>query len=215
MRSADTELRNTIELHAAASEIASPQWDLDAKVRKKRTHFSKRNFKRTIASTKIEKICWQITLAAFIQPLQYYLRDPAAKDKNITHAAAAPSPLTQPFQCDLQPQIQETQRTTHIDTSTRYRTQRRNQFAHETTAAAPAAHTRYLSSPAAATLHGKSQGFVLRLPAQNKAHATFMQPLQYVSQHPVANLHLCSPPPDDNNHAAIPMRSATADSRNA
>ena len=28
-----------------------------------------------------------------MQPLQYYLRDPAAKDKNITHAAAAPSNL--------------------------------------------------------------------------------------------------------------------------
>ena len=47
-----------------------------------------------------------------------------------------------------------------------------------TTAAATAAHTRYLSSPAAATLHGKTQGFVLRLPPQNKAHATFMHPLQ-------------------------------------
>ena len=42
----------------------------------------------------------------------------------------------------------------------RCRTQRRNQFAHETTPAAPAARTRYLSSPAAATLHGKTQGFV-------------------------------------------------------
>ena len=37
------------------------------------------------------------------------------------------------------------------------------------------AHTRYLSSPAAAILHGKTQGFVLRLPPQNIAHATFMQ----------------------------------------
>ena len=42
------------------------------------------------------------------------------------------------------------------------KTHRRNQ----TTAAATAAHTRYLSSPAAATLHGKTQGFVLRLPPQ-------------------------------------------------
>ena len=50
-------------------------------------------------------------------------------------------------------------------------------MAHERTAAAPAAHTRYLSSPAAATLHGKTQGFVLRLPPQNIAHATFIQPL--------------------------------------
>ena len=150
--------------------------------------------------------------------------------------------LAQPFQCDLQPRLQETHRTTHTGTTivakhiqgtkrpqpqpphtrgTFHRrlqplytekrkiscsgflptthsmqhswthsnairnhsfkkrielrtTHRRNQ----TTAAATAAHTRYLSSPAAATLHGKTQGFVLRLPPQNKAHATFMQPFQ-------------------------------------
>ena len=40
------------------------------------------------------------------------------------------------------------------------------------TAAAPAAQTRYLSSSPAATLHGKTQGFVLRLPPQNRALAT-------------------------------------------
>ena len=34
------------------------------------------------------------------------------------------------------------------------------------------------SSSPAATLHGKTQGFVLRLPPHNKAHATFMQPFQ-------------------------------------
>ena len=59
----------------------------------------------------------------------------------------------------------------------------------ETIQTAPAAHTRYLSSPAEATLHGKTQGFVLRLPPQKKAHATFMQPLQCVLQHDVANPH--------------------------
>ena len=85
------------------------------------------------------------------------------------------------------------------------------------TAAAPAAHTRYLSSSAAATLHGKTQGFVLRLPPQNIAHATFMQPLQCVSQHPVANLHLSThvATSNDDNEAAIPMQSATRDSRTA
>ena len=42
-----------------------------------------------------------------------------------------------------------------------------------------------------------------------------MQPLQCVSQHHVANLHVSThmATPDDNNHAAIPMRSATADSK--
>ena len=71
--------------------------------------------------------------------------------------------------------------------------------------------TRYLSSPAAAILHGKTQGFVLRLPPQNIAHATFMQPLQCVSQHPVANLHPSThvATSDDDNQAAIPMQSAT------
>jgi len=34
MRSADTELRNTIKLRATASEIAAPQSDLDAKAKK-------------------------------------------------------------------------------------------------------------------------------------------------------------------------------------
>ena len=55
----------------------------------------KRIFKRKIATSsgKIAKICWQITVAAFMQPLQYDLRRPAAKDNSITHAAAARSNL--------------------------------------------------------------------------------------------------------------------------
>ena len=39
----------------------------------------------------MEKICWQIHVAAFMQPVQDDLRDPAAKD--ITHAAKARSNL--------------------------------------------------------------------------------------------------------------------------
>ena len=41
----------------------------------------------------MKKICWQITVAAFMQPLQYDLRDPAAKDNSITNAATARSNL--------------------------------------------------------------------------------------------------------------------------
>ena len=41
----------------------------------------------------MEKVCWQITVAAFMQPLQYDLRDPAAKDNSITKAAVARSNL--------------------------------------------------------------------------------------------------------------------------
>ena len=62
----------------------------------------------------------------------------------------------------------EKQRTTHTWTTTHYRTQRRNQVL-LVPPAAPAAHTRYLSSPASCP------GF-----PQNKAHVTSMQPWQWV-----------------------------------
>ena len=52
----------------------------------------------------------------------------------------------------------------------------------ETIQIATASHRSCPSSPAAATWHGKTQGFVPRLPPQHKAHATFMQPLQCVLQ---------------------------------
>ena len=95
MRSAKTELQNTIELRATGSEIAGPKPDLDARAKKKKKieALFKRIFKRKITSAKIEKIGWQITVAAFMQPLQYDLRSPAAKDNSITHAATAWSNL--------------------------------------------------------------------------------------------------------------------------
>ena len=58
----------------------------------------------------------------------------------------------------------------------------------KTTAAATAAHTRYLSSPAAATLN-ETQGFVLRLPPHNTEHATFMQPFQCDLQPQIQETH--------------------------
>ena len=58
----------------------------------------------------------------------------------------------------------------------------------------------------------KTQGFVPLLPphVQHKPHATFMQSLQCILQHHVANVHLSThmATPDDNNHAATPMRTA-------
>ena len=91
MRSADTELQNTIELRATVSEIAAPKPDVDAKAKKDFEALFKRIFKRKISTVKIAKIYSQITIAAWMQPLQYDLRWSAAKDKSITHAAAAPS----------------------------------------------------------------------------------------------------------------------------
>ena len=96
----------------------------------------------------------------------------------------------QPFQCDLQPQIQETHRTTHAGTQEQPRVAE-HRGGTKMTPAATAAHMRQLSSPAAATLN-ETQGFVLRLPPHNREHATFM-------------IHAANPP----------VRSATTDSRNA
>ena len=125
--------------------------------------------------------------------------------------------VMQPFQCDLQPKIPKHPLTTHTQAHPKQleATVTMRQKKGKATAAAPAAQTRYLSSPAAATLHGKTQGFVLRLPPQKKAHATFMQPLHCVSQHHVANLHVSThiTTPDDNSHAAIPKRSSATDSK--
>ena len=88
--------------------------------------------------------------------------------------------VMQPFQCDLQTEIPKQRITTHTHKHTQssfkpplHCGKKKND---KPTAAATVAHTRYISSPAAATLHGKTQGFVLRLPPQNIAHATFMQP---------------------------------------
>ena len=59
MRSAKTELPNTIELRATGSEIAGPKPDLDARAKKKDEFEAlfKRIFRRKVTSAKMEKIC--------------------------------------------------------------------------------------------------------------------------------------------------------------
>ena len=74
----------------------------------------------------------------------------------------------------------------HTSTPKAYTVTLRQKKNDKPTAAAPAAPTRYLSSSPAATLHGKTQGFVLRFLPKT-------EPLQH--------------------HAAIPMRSASTDSK--
>ena len=90
MRSAETELQNTIKLRATASEIASPEPDLDATAKKTRFEglFKRSVYKKNHKRQKWKR-CWQITIAALMQPLQY----DAAKDMRILHAAVAPSNL--------------------------------------------------------------------------------------------------------------------------
>ena len=80
--------------------------------------------------------------------------------------------VMQPFQYDLQPEILKHPITTHTQADPKQLQATitlRQEKKGKPTAAATA---RYLSSLAATTLHGKTQGFVLRLPAQNRALAT-------------------------------------------
>ena len=111
--------------------------------------------------------------------------------KNARFRAPASSPtqsrcnIMQPFQCDLPPQLQETHRTTHADTTTRCKTHRRNNSRMKRPQPQPP-HRR-------GTFHRR------------------LQPL-YTEKHKVSCSRL---PPQCNIHVAIPMRSATTASRNA
>ena len=179
MRSAETELQNTIDLHATASEIAAPKPNESRRhAQQKKDDFEalcKRIFGRKIATAKIAKICWQITIAAWMQPLQYDLQSSAAKDNSITHAAATPSNLDAAIPMrsatgDSKTPYNYAHTSRPKAASSHHYTAARKKG--KPTAAATAAQTRYLSTPAAATLHGKTQGFVPRLPPENRAHAT-------------------------------------------
>ena len=116
-----------------------------------------------------------MTIAAWMQPLQYDLQSSAVKDNSITHAAAAASnleaatPMRSATGDSKTPYNYAHTTTPKAACSHRYNAAKKTD---KPTAAATVAHTRYLSSSPASTLHGKTQGFVLRLPPQNIAHAT-------------------------------------------
>ena len=165
--------------------ISTPKWkkdDFEA--------LFKRNFKRKIISAKIGKICWQMTIAAWMQPLQYDLQSSAAKDNSITHAAAAASnldaasPMRSASTDSKTPYNYAHTSTPKAAWSHRYTAAKKND---KPTAAAPAAQTRYLSSSPAATMHGKTQGFVLRLPPQNRALATSCSHSKAICKHRFQN----------------------------
>ena len=84
--------------------------------------------------------------------------------------------ITQPFHCDLQLQIPKHPTTTHTWTATRCRTPWRNQKTSER-AYPQRPHTRAALHRRLQPLYTEKQCLALRLPPQNQAHATFMQPL--------------------------------------
>ena len=95
MRSAKTELQNTIELRATGSEIVAPKPGLDAKAKKRRfwSTFQKNVWKENPLAPKWKKSADKSLSQPSCQPLQYDLRSPAAKDNSIAHAAGARSNL--------------------------------------------------------------------------------------------------------------------------
>ena len=105
MRSAETELQNTTELRTLASEILAPKPDLDARAEKKNDFEAlfKRIFRRKITSAKMEKICWQITVAATARSnldatTRHCGNGPTvAKHNGIPSATHPPAPLAIPF----------------------------------------------------------------------------------------------------------------------
>ena len=140
MRSAETELQNTIELRAMVSKIAAPKPDGSRRQSRKKTilkHFLKGFLKGKLLAPKLRK----------------------SADKSLSQRGCSHSNMI--YDAQLQKTI------------------------------------------------------VLRM--QPRHRATLTQPLQCVSQHLVANLHLSTDvvTPNDNIHAAIPMRSATTASRSA
>ena len=119
MRSAETELQNTIELCATVSEIAAPKPDGCRRQSRKKTilkHFLKGFFKGKLLAPKLRKFADKslsqpgCSHSNTINNLQ--LQKTIVLRMQPRHQAT----LTQPFQCDLQPRLQETHRTTHTGT---------------------------------------------------------------------------------------------------
>ena len=124
-----------------------------------------------------------------MQPLQCVLQHDVANPHVLTRMATKHA-----FHCDLQPQIPKHPITAHTQTHPKQLeatvTARQKKTSERSRPHPPHTRAALHRRLHAATLHGKTQGFVLRLPPQHKSHATFMQPLQCVLQHDVANPHV-------------------------
>ena len=147
------------------------------------SHFTSKNARFRAPAASQNKVH-----ATFMQPLHCVSQHHVANLHVSTHMATPDvTTIMQPFQCDLQPQIQETHRYTHTGTTTRCRTQRRNQNDPSRTRRT---HEVPFNRRAAATYTEKHKVSCSGFLPKTKPHATFMQPLHCVSQHHVANLHV-------------------------
>ena len=104
MRPAETELQNTIELRATASEIVAPKPDLDARAKKKTIlkHVLKWFLEGKSLATKwrksADKSLWQPSCSHSNTIYEVQLQKTIVLRMQPQHEAT----LTQPLQCDLQ-----------------------------------------------------------------------------------------------------------------
>ena len=160
-----------------------------------------------------------------MQPLQYYLRDPAAKDDSITHAAAAPKqPWHNHYNAICRDWVAKHNKTTRdgvwncsSKTGSRRQSEKKTILKHflkgfsKRKLLAPKLRRsadKSLSQPWCShsnTVYEIQLQKTIVLRMQPRRQATSTQPLQCVLQHHVANLHVSThiATPDDNNHAAI------------
>ena len=192
MRSAETELQNTIELRAMASEIAAPKPDGSRRQSEKKTilmHFLQGILKGKLLAPKLGKSAdkWLSQPGCSHSNTIYNLQ--LQKTIVLRMQPRRQATLTQPFQCDLQAQIPKHPITTHTQ-----------------------AHPKQLE--ATVTLRQKK---TINRPQPHPPHrrGTFHRRLQplYTEKHKVSCSGFLPKTEPLQHHAAIPMRSASTDSK--
>ena len=124
MRSAGTELQNTIELCAMVSEIAAPKPDLDAKAEKNDFEALFKGFlKGKLLAPKLRKFAGKSLSQPGCSHYNAFRSITSLTRISLRAWQHQMTTIMQPFQCDLPPQLQETNRTTHTGTC---KTHRRN-----------------------------------------------------------------------------------------
>ena len=125
---------------------------------------------------------------AFIAGCSHFTRKNARFRAPASSPTHSPCNIMQQFQCNLQPGIQEPHRTTHTDTTTRCKTHRRN--------------------------NSRTKRPQPQPPHRRGSFHRRLQPL-YTEKHKVSCSGFLPNTQPMQHHAAIPMQSATRDSRTA
>ena len=200
MRSAETELQNTIELRATASEIVAPKPDLDARAKKNDFEaLFKRIFRRKITSAKMEK-------------KTHFVRDFLQNSIGNSSTSTTCNPIyiagtilqlqiTMEF---CRPHMHEKHLKPHLQCRTDPR-MIRPWSDHTRDRLAPIAPQRQIIGVRGPTLYRKTQGFVHLLSLKNAFRARLPSKLhrQLIHQHHLQSHLHCGNDPTVANHNGI------------